>query len=361
MIELIRRLDRDRWSVHVACLNARGRWLARVNAAAQSLEEFPVRSFRSSSALRSGRSFVRWLGARGIALLHTSDVYANIFGLPAAALARVPVRVGNRRGVNQDRSAAHLVLQRAAYACAHVVVANSAALARRLRREGVPARKIAIVPNGLDVAAFTPAPARSLRRRVIMVANLRPEKGHDLLITAAARVVRQFPDAHFTLVGDGPARGALGAQIAAHELEHAFALLGERDDVPALLAQADIAVLPSRTESMPNAVLEAMAAGLPVIATHVGGIPDIIDHMRTGLLIPPENPAALADQIAALMADAALAARLGAAARAEVRARFSFERMVASIDALYVRELARRGVIHAQDSRNAPCVGSPAS
>ena len=346
MIELVRRLDRTRWTVHVACFHARGGWFGRVAEAAASVAEFPLTSFRDPDAAHALWSFARWCRANHLAIVHTTELYSNIFGLPGAALARVPVRVGNRRELNPDKSVAQLALQRAGYAVAHKVVANSQAAANRLRLECVPERKIAVIPNGLSAAQY-PDRTRGAcpPRRVIVVANLRPEKGHDTLIDAASDIRSRFPDAAFEIVGAGPERDALVARAKARGVLDAFSFIGHTDDVKGRLAEADIFVLPSRSEAFPNAVLEAMAAGLPIVASGVGGILELIDDGRSGLLTPPDDPRSLADRITTLMADPALAASLGAAARAEAASRYSFERMVASFDGLYSSELRRRGIV----------------
>jgi glycosyltransferase involved in cell wall biosynthesis len=215
----------------------------------------------------------------------------------------------------------------------------------------VPDRKIAVVPNGLDFAPFAPRTPRPLLRKVAAVANLRPLKGHDVLIDAAVEVLERFPDARFEIIGEGPERAALMARAAGHGVAHAFTFTGHCDNVPARLAEADLFVLPSRSESFPNAVLEAMAAQLPIVASGVGGILELIDDGRTGWLVPPGEDEALAGRIIHLMADPMEAARLAAAARAEAVARFSFDRMVAGFDGLYSTELARRGVAPAGHSQ----------
>jgi glycosyltransferase involved in cell wall biosynthesis len=311
--------------------------------------EFPLKSFKQPDTLRHVWAFARWCRARSIAVVHTSDLYANIFGLPGAALAGVPVRVGNRREINPDKSTAQITLQRAAYSCAHVVVANSRAAANRLRAEYVPAGKIAVIPNGLDVKHFEHGRHERPRRNVVVVANLRPEKGHDVLIDASARVLAQVPDARFDVVGGGPEGDALLARCDARRVRHAFRFLGHQEDVAACLTAGDIFVLPSRSEAFPNAVLEAMAAGLPVVASDVGGVSELIDDNSTGLLVPAGDPVALANRLLRLMAEPALAARLGAAARAVAETRYSFERMVAAFDSLYFTELTRRGVLTGEE------------
>jgi glycosyltransferase involved in cell wall biosynthesis len=347
MIELVRRLDSRRWSVHLACFHARGAWFSRAADAARSVAEFPVTSFRRLDAPRHLWAFARWCREHRIAVVHTTELYTNIFGLPGAALAGVPVRIGNRREINPDKSPAQIALQRAAYGCAHRVVANSRAAADRLLEEWVPSRKIAVVANGLDVHQFQPRTDNRRPRRIIVVANLRKEKGHDVLIDAAVDVLRQLPDAEFEIVGGGPELESLVARTEARQVRRAFTFLGHRDDVASRLAAADVFVLPSRSEAFPNAVLEAMAAGLPIVASAVGGIRELIDDGKTGLLVPAGDPHALADRLRLLLIDPARATRLGDAARAEAHARYSFDRMVAAFDALYVAELTRRGLIAA--------------
>jgi glycosyltransferase involved in cell wall biosynthesis len=345
MIELVRRLDRERWAVHVATFRGQGSWFPRVAAVADSIAEFPVTTFRSARTLKHLAAFARWCRATRISVVHTTELYSNIFGLPGAALAGVPVRIGNRREINPDKSAAQIAMQRGAYAAAHVVVANSRAAADRLRVERVPARKIRVIANGLDVGAVAPRAFNPTPRKVLVVANLRPEKGHDVLIDAAAIVLTRFPDASFEIVGGGPEREPLLARAAARGVQSAFAFVGHQNDVPAKLAAADLFVLPSRSEAFPNAVLEAMAAGLPIVASAVGGIVELIDDNRSGVLVPAGDPQALADGICRLMADGRLAARCGDAARADASASYSFERMVSAFESVYLTELAHHGVV----------------
>jgi glycosyltransferase involved in cell wall biosynthesis len=243
------------------------------------------------------------------------------------------------------RSLAELTLQRAAYSVAHVVVANARAAADRLRREGVPERKVSTVANGLDLSLYTPSPPRSSIRRILVVANLRSEKGHDVLIDAAPHVLRQYPDARFEIVGGGPERASLAGRAHARGVSHAFDFAGHCDNIAARLSSADLFVLPSRSEAFPNALLEAMAAGLPAVASAVGGILELVESERTGVLVPQDDPAALAAALCRVMDNPDFAARIGAAARARVQAGYSFDRMVAGFESLYLSGLARRGVL----------------
>jgi glycosyltransferase involved in cell wall biosynthesis len=351
MTELVRRLDSSRWQIHLACFDAKGPWFERAAERVASVSTFPVKSFMRPSAGHYIGQFARWCRERRIAVVQATEIYSNVFALPGAALARVPARIGSRRGLNSDRTRSLVALQRLAYACATRVVTNSRASADRLRLERVPEHKIAIVPNGLDFSPYAPRAPRTALRTVTVVANLRQLKGHDVLVEAAVAILQRFPDARFEFIGDGPERAALVARAAAHGIAHAFTFVGHCDDVPARLAAADIFVLPSRTESFPNAILEAMAAGLPIVASGVGGILELIQDRRTGWLVAPDDPAALAARVMHAMADPADASRIGAAARADALARFSFDRMVAGFDDLYSTELARRGAAPAHHSQ----------
>src|SRR5581483_6022496 len=138
-------------------------------------------------------------------------------------------------------------------------------------------------------------------------------------------------------------RAAIAARAAERGVAHAFTFAGHCDDVARRLSAADLFVLPTRSDASPNAVVEAMAAGLPIVASDVGGIGELVDNERTGLLVPPDDPRTLADRICRLMNDAPLAAKLGTAARRRAETRHSFDRMVAAFEAIYREELEREG------------------
>ena len=342
MSELARRLDRRRFELHVACLHRNGSWMARATEGAASVADFPIRGFARVGTIARMREFASWCRERRIAVLHATDLYANIFALPAALAAGVSVRIANRREINPDKSAGLVALQRAAYACAHTIVANSSAARARLRQEGVSERAIAIVPNGIELSAY-PVRLRADRlRRIVTVANLRAEKAHETLIDAAALLLADHPDVEFRFAGGGARLHALRAHAERRGVAGRVHFLGHRDDVPALLGDSDIFALTSRSEACPNSVIEAMAAGLPVVATNVGGVAELIDDRRNGVLVRPDDPQAAAAALRELMASPDQAAALGEAARRTVEARFSFDRMVRSFEDLYLDLLHRR-------------------
>jgi glycosyltransferase involved in cell wall biosynthesis len=340
MVELMRRLDRREFEVHIACVHRGGALEARALEGAASIKRFPLAGFGRPSAVQQVLAFARWCRRIDAQVVHTCELYANILGLPGAALAGVRVRVGNRRELlTPDKSRAHITAQRFAYKTAHAVVANSSAAANQLRLEGVAAAKIHVIPNGVDCELFAaPARVRPIQR-LVTVANLRAEKGHDTLISAAALLFERHPELEICLIGDGPLRASLVRQVNLRGLRSRVRFLGERPDVPEQLAAADLFVLPSRTEACPNGVLEAMASGLPIVASRVGGIPELIESGSDGILVPSDSPRDLADAINDLVERPDAAAALGRAARAKAEARFSFERMIESFERLYLSAL----------------------
>jgi len=343
MTELMCRLDPTRFAVHAVCLGDRGALRSKVAAAGISITEFPIRGLASAATARQGLRLAAWCRQRGIQILHTCDFYSNVFALPAAALSGVPVRIASRRDIFiPERTGAKRRAQRLSYAFAHRVVANSAAAANCVVAEGVPAERIAVIVNGLELERFRGTSDRTVRRTIATVAHLRPGKGHDVLLRAAVLVVQCVPEAHFLIVGDGTRR--LELERLAHDLGLAghVTFAGHQEDVAAVLRHCDIFAFPSYMEASPNAVLEAMASRLPVVASNVGGIPEVIQDGVSGLLTPAGDSDALAAALLRVLQDAELADRLATAARQVVEARFSFDRMTLEFEGLYLAELATR-------------------
>jgi glycosyltransferase involved in cell wall biosynthesis len=341
MLELVRRLDPARWTVHVAAFRLDGPWYGRADAHAASVTEFPVRSFRSPALPGHVRAFARWCRTHRLALVHAATLSGNLFGLAGAALARVPVRIGSQRGYDYDRSRTERLLQRAAYATAHRIVSNSAAVADHFASHGIPRDRFVIIPNGVAPSPFPRRPIIAVRR-ITMIGTLRTVKGHDVLIDAAPALLARHPRIHFEIVGGGPLLGALRERTEARGVAAAFTFHGHREDVAERVAESDIVVMPSRSEGLPNAILEAMAAGRAVVASAVGGIPEVIQDGATGILVPAGDPDALAQAIGGLADDPGRADAIGVAARAAAESTFSYDRMVQSYEQLYLDELTRR-------------------
>jgi glycosyltransferase involved in cell wall biosynthesis len=182
------------------------------------------------------------------------------------------------------------------------------------------------------------------QKLVVLVGNMHTDvKGHPWLIDAAPTVLKEFPQTRFVFAGDGDSRPAFEQQAAKLGLQSNFLFLGRRSDIPDVLASCDIAVLPSRAEGLPNAVLEYMATGLPTIASRVGGNAELVEDGVTGLLVPPENSLAMADALLRLLRDPDLSRKMAEHGRKLAVENYSFERLIREVDALYTELLRRRG------------------
>jgi len=234
-----------------------------------------------------------------------------------------------------------------------IVCLSSAIVAQCSEKPYIDPRKLVLIPSACNVVDFMRAASAREKVRsefgfapdavvIVMSGRLRPEKGHDILLAAVPRVLQQVPHAKFLLLGAGSLEGRIARELAEHNLTESIHLAGFRSDVAECLSAADIAVQPSRSEGLGTAVIEAAAAGLPVVATAVGGIPDVIVHGETGILVPPENPEALADAIVQLAQNPAQRRALGEAARLRVARLFSKEALGDKTDDYYRRMLVAR-------------------
>lgn len=202
---------------------------------------------------------------------------------------------------------------------------------------GLPPEKIAVVPNAVPAPATTPEPPPAGPPVVLMVAAMRADKDHAAVLRAWPAVLAEHPEARLRFAGDGPARADLARLVADLRIEHSVEFLGVRDDTDALLREAHLLVLASYTvECFPYAVLEAMAAGRGVVATDVGGLPELVDDGVTGRLVPPHDPAALGRALLEGLADATSAEpRWGAAGWERVRRVFPLDGWAARVDRLF--------------------------
>lgn len=296
----------------------------------------------SAGQLVAGVRAGRWARQRGAALLHGHGLARMLLFFVASRAARLPLVVTLHNLVAPlpagQRRAASTLLGGAAR-----VIAVSEAVARSARQAGLVAEsRLRVVPNGVEIARFRATPARrdgTGKAVALCVARLSPEKGVDLLVEAMA--LAGAAELFLRVAGDGPEEARLRERIRASGLCGRVELLGRRDDIPDLLASADLYCQPSRDEGLGMAALEAMASGLPVVATRVGGLPEVVQEGRTGLLVPSEDPAALAAALTALAADLSMARRMGAAGRARVEAQFTAEAMRQATARVYAEALGR--------------------
>lgn len=259
------------------------------------------------------------LAGRVAAALAGARIVYTKHGLAAAEERSVQVR--SQGGLLQRASVTYL---------ADRIVAVSEAVKAALVAQGADPHRVRVIPGGVEMAAYAAVPP-PVPGMVGALGRLEREKGFDLLLQAMA----ELPAANLLLGGDGQAREALSAQVRELGLTERVTLTGFVADVPAFLSQIGMLVLPSRSEGLGLVLLEAMAAGRPVVASRVGGIPEVVADGETGLLVPPEEPGALAAAIGRLLADPAKALRMGEAGRRRVQSLFSAERMAREMAALY--------------------------
>jgi glycosyltransferase involved in cell wall biosynthesis len=347
--------DSGRYQVLLASLKPDG--VLRSQVADLDLEEipcYPLTSFYDANALVQLRRFVHDLRRLKVDVLHTHDFYTNIFGMVAGRLAGVPVRIASRRETSGMRSRAQQQAQRAAYALAHQVVANSKAVQLKLIAEGLRKDKITIIHNGFDpnrvVSSHSSSRDDALvalgleknasRRFVTIVANMRHEvKDYPMFLRAAQRVSKVVPRVGFLLAGEGELRSSLESLAAKLGIANKTVFLGRVADIATLLGVSDVGVLASKAEGFSNSILEYMAAGCPVVATDVGGASEAIVEGETGYLVSSGYDESMAERIISLLESPALAGRMGESGRRVVAEKFSTAAQLHNTEALYERFL----------------------
>jgi len=341
---LAQNLDPQQFHVHLGCVNRRGPFA----------EDFPeVPEFRLGGSLYGWRSLrtrlelSRHLRRNHVQIAHAFEFYTNLTLVPAARLVRVPVVIGSFRQLGDLLTPAQFRVQAAAFRWCHAVVCNSRAGAGRLAAEGLSPEKLFVIGNALPPAAFSVAPPALPGRpgllRVGMVARMNARyKNHSGFLRIAARIHQQLPDVKFLLVGGGPLRPELEREAQTLGLGDRVVFLGDRRDIPALLASMDVAVLTSNSEGLSNVILEAMAASLPVVAYNVGGNGELVNEER-GAVIAPGDETGFAAAVVRLLADSALREQLGQNARKFAEGNFSLEQVLSRYEELYATLLEKTG------------------
>ena len=319
------------------------------------------REIRPVADLRAFLGLVRLIRDFRPAIVHTHTAKAGLLGRLAARLAGVPVVIHTFHGhvlrgyFGPAPTAVFRRIERALGRLADALVAVSEAVKADLVELGVAERsRIRVVPLGLDLEPFTgPLPRGALRAAgrvprdatlVGLVGRLVPIKDVPTLLACAAELRPTHPGVHFALVGDGEEREALEARVRGMGLAETVHFFGWRQDTPAVYGDLDLVVNCSRNEGTPVALIEAMAAGRPVIATRVGGTPDLLGDDERGRLVPAGDPGSLAAAIRETLADPEAAGRRALAGRRHVLERHSASRLVDEVDALYRELLAAKKV-----------------
>jgi glycosyltransferase involved in cell wall biosynthesis len=332
LVQLVTRLDRSRWTPAVFCLAGPGTLVDELSASGIDVVCLGAKHWWSIAAL--------WLLARELkrfqpAVVQTFLFHANIAGRVAARLAGIGNVVSGIR-VAEWRSRVPLWIDRWTNSLVKFNVCVSRSVADfSINEAGLKPQKTFVIPNGVDPVRFTSARPADLTHfgipagspTVLAVGRLDPQKGLFDLLEAAARVVPRVPHSHFLIVGEGPERSRIESQIATLGLGERVHLAGWRSEIPELMAAGNLLVLSSHWEGLPNVVLEAMAAALPVVATRVEGVEELVIEGKTGLIVPPSAPGELATAIEHMLADPDEARAFGAAGRTRAAAEFSWEQM----------------------------------
>jgi sugar transferase (PEP-CTERM/EpsH1 system associated) len=332
LVDFARFHDRGQFEMQFIAMHDLGRPARDIQDA--GCEVYSVDAMRLGKVARI-RALVKLLRRIRPDVVHTHNAFPHLYGTLAARIAGVPVVVNTRHGQRQGQSNRERWQFWFASLFANRVVAVSDDAAELCRHEdGLSARKVTRVWNGIDTERFAYR-GPVAKPWAISVARLSPEKDFPTLLRAVPQIVARVPDFRLRIVGDGPERSRLEGLIRELRLEGTVELLGERGDVPELLAQAGFFVTSTITEGISLTLLEAMAVGLPIVATSVGGNPEIVQDGSTGRLVPAGNPEALAFAISQFCQHIQRWPDLGRAGRARVLEHFDIRSMMRNYEAIY--------------------------
>jgi glycosyltransferase involved in cell wall biosynthesis len=343
--------------VHVAALNGTGPLRQALSDGGVPVHDVPpLTRLYDAAGLREIVRFAVWIRRGRFDVVHTHDFYANVFGGLAARLARVPALVVSRRERGDLKTPWQRRALRSIYRLADRVVANATVLERALIEEdGVPAPKVVVCRSGIDLDAYARAAASrgSVRRALgiapdarvaTMVARLLAPKDPVTLLRAFAAARTPGVRSVLLLVGEGPLRAAAEALAGELDLRDHVRILGETTMVPDILAASDVGALSSTSEGLPNAVIECMAAGLPVVATDVGGMRELVPDERFGFLVAPGDVPGMASALAFLLGRRDAAAAMGRRCRTAAEAAFDARRNFTRVRDVYRGLLSGQGM-----------------
>lgn len=351
LVDLALRLDRTRFNVTVVATRATGNYQPLLDAAGVRTLVIARDSRWQSYKLLNLARFMR---REPVHILHTHLFGANTWGRVLGKLARVPVIVAHEHW--SSKATREVWVDRLLYRLTdRILVPSHASKQLVMEMEGIPARYLDVTYNGVDISRFSQkAEPATVRQELGLgpedfvvgtVGRLSADKGgQDDLLWAASELRKSHPRARLLIIGDGPLRPDLekyAAELGMLDTQAAI-FTGTRNDVDRLLGAMDVFVLPSHMEALPIAVLEAMSMCLPVVATRVGGVPEVVQDGSTGLLVEPGDRPGMRDALARLASDRSLAHCLGTSGQARVRAHFTVDKMVQHVEELYETLMQRR-------------------
>jgi glycosyltransferase involved in cell wall biosynthesis len=335
VLDLVTHADRARVKPRVVCLEHPGELAPRFVAAGIPVDCLPPTTGMTRRILR----LARYLRDTGAEVMHAHNVKAHLHGALAARLAGVPVSVSTKHGRNFPTGSLSRAANRLACSlCSDLVGVSNDCAAIWRDVESADSSKVSVVTNGIDLDAYPRwSGALDDPPRAISVARLSAVKDPLTLLEATRRVVDRQPGFRLDLVGDGPLRSEVEAAIAQLHLGDAVRVHGNVDDVGATLRGASFFVLASTSEGISLTLLEAMATGLPIVATRVGGTPEVVAHGETGLLVPPRAAEQLAHAMLWLLRRPDIRRRMGCEARRRVEERFNVAVTVDAYEQMYLR------------------------
>ncbi|HKO96093.1 MAG TPA: glycosyltransferase [Pyrinomonadaceae bacterium] len=350
-----------RCNVRLACLQNKGSLrLEADKLGIGEIHEYALTSFYDLNFLQQIRRFTRFIKENDINVVHTHCFYTNVFGMTGAFLAGVPARVTSKGETDGFRTSMQKRVERISFRLAHRVIANCLVVQNQLIKEGVNPTRIIQHYNGLDLerlrirpdltreAAMSSfgLPSDGSRRFVSIVANLHnPVKDHPVFLKAAARVRATVPDAAFVIAGEGDLMPGLREQAKQLGIENDVFFIGRCDNVPKLLFASDVGVLSSKAEGFANAILEYMAAGLPVVATDVGGVREAVIEGESGFVVSAGDHQMMAERIIEVMQDPERARLMGQRGKTIVE-KFSCQHHLTNTLELYDELLSTPGQSH---------------
>lgn len=340
-------LDPSRFDLHLGCFGCLNEQIA-VDLSGTPLEVYKIRNLYGLRAIKECLRLASYLRRHRIDIVHAYNFYANVFALPAARLGRVPVVLASIRDTGENLTARQRAVNKIFCRMADRVIVNAEAIKRTLVAEGYRPERITVIPNGILCPPLRTDQDHLLHREfglstddvlIGVVSRIARGKGLEYLLEAAPDVTARIPRAKFLIIGDNSFnpdyREELKRQTVKLGLQDRVIFTGFRLDVPNILSSLAVSVLPSLNEGLSNSLLESMAAAVPVVATNVGGNPEVVVDGETGLLVPPRNPAALAEAICRVLRTPGLRNKLGQAGRRRVLEHFSNERMIRNVERLY--------------------------
>lgn len=352
IVELLKGLDQDLFNISVGAMRPGGELEHELTGVGIKVEYFPVNSLKNPGALLQLWQLRKFLIKNKIDLLHTYSIFGNTFGTIAGALARIPVIIASRRDLyNRDILFPYSQLQVTFARHVDAVIANAQIIKQvMVEQEHVAADKIFVVNNGIDLHKFADHSCRDIVRKELglqdhnpvigVLAELKPIKGHKYLFEAVSQLVADYPELRVLLIGetrDTDYRNYLENLVTKLNIREHVIFGGRNINAARQLAAVDISALPSLTEGLSNAVLESMAARLPVIATNVGGNPELIENGENGLLVPAKDAYLMAEALRILLRDRNYATTLARRAQETVANRFTIQKMVDATSRLYLQ------------------------